>query len=102
VSGCQGWPDGPTPLMSRPCAGCWFAPGNPARLARGELDTMVKEALARELYVTCRLVPRAVCAAFYSAHTTAALRMIAMLWEFITVDPPTRKEAGHGHRAGRS
>jgi hypothetical protein len=90
--GWRDWPQGATPLMSRPCEGCWYDPGSAATAA----------ALDRELYLTCRRVPRAVCAGFYAAHTTAALRMIHLIWEFTTVDPPRERRRCHAReRAGR-
>lgn len=99
----NGWPDGPVPLMSARCDGCWFRPAGCGEEVAAEAVRMTKGALSRELYVPCRTVPRAVCAGFYELFTTASLRMVHMLWGFTMVDPPNREEAAHGHhRAGRS
>jgi hypothetical protein len=95
---------GKTRRLSRQCPTCIFHPGNPMHLEPGALKDLIDSALAQDSYVVCHetlpgMAPPgyapAVCRGFHDRYTTGSLRVIARLWGFVDVDPPSTAAGTH-------
>ena len=63
-------------VMARLCDTCIFRPGNVMDLDAGRVDSMVREACAKESTIVCHETVggnRAVCRGFYERHQTLPL-----------------------------
>jgi len=75
------------------------SPGNLMSLSPGRLHDLVAEARAQASYIICHetlpsagppaSVLPAICRGFRDRYDTTALQIIARLWGFVEVDPPT-------------
>jgi hypothetical protein len=90
------------------CQTCIFSSGNPMHLEPGALRDIVDSAIAQGSYVVCHetlpgMAPPgfapAICRGFQDRYSTVALEIIAWLWGFVDVDPPSAPAATHGAEA---
>jgi hypothetical protein len=93
---------GKTRRLSRQCDTCIFRPGNPMHLDPGGLKDIVDGSIDAGSYIICHEtlpgmapaeVSPAICRGFHDRYTTSALRIMARLWGFIDVEPPTMPPA---------
>ena len=99
---------GKTRRLSQQCPTCIFKSGNLMHLEPGALKDIVDSAIAQGSYVVCHetlpgMAPSgyapAVCRGFHDRYSTAALQVIARLWGFVDVDPPSATALTHGAEA---
>ncbi|MEU8332196.1 hypothetical protein AB0J14_35305 [Micromonospora arborensis] len=99
---------GKSRLLSRQCDTCIFAPGNKMHLAAGRLRDLVAATRRRKSFIVCHnTLPHyrypdaepAICRGFADRYRTQALQLIARLWGFVEVEPPSRIE-DHDHPEG--
>jgi hypothetical protein len=88
---------GKTRRLSRQCDTCIFRAGNLMYLEPGRLKDLVDEAVDQNKFIVCHeTLPGmpgeaapAICRGFHDRYTTAALRIIARLWGFVDIEPPS-------------
>jgi len=87
-----------TRLLSEQCGTCIFRPGNLMHLEPGQLAQLVREAHDNAGYIICHdtlpysdfpQTKPAICRGFADRYTTPALQIMALLWGFVEVDPPS-------------
>jgi hypothetical protein len=68
----------------------------------GRIKHIVDEALTTDRYIVCHEtlpamapagVAQAICRGFHDRYSTSTLRLIARLWGFVDVEPPTDRAA---------
>lgn len=93
---------GKTRLLSERCATCILRPpGERIGLDNERIAEVIRDARARGSYVVCHStlpvvappgVKPAVCRGFADTYRTPYLQLIASLWGFIEVPPPSKED----------